>query len=304
MFNLLIIGGTGFIGRSIYNYLLNNPVGKKFKKIYILSRKNKISFLKKNNRFQTIKIKTNITKTKSLPDTNLIIYLAKLKNSKLDIFAAQNISKILSKKKSKTKFLYVSSGAVYGYLNKKKNLNENYLEKNKRVKFKDSKKNDYALSKIKCEKIFLDLESKIFKVKIARCFTFVGKNLISDKFAIREFILSILNNKPITIKSNFRVYRSYMHEYIMSKYLIKILLKENLRYQIFNVGSEDKVDLKKIGKFLAKKFKLQFIDKKIINKNTDFYVPNISRLKKNFQFKNNQSSLDSILKTIKSLKNA
>ena len=90
----------------------------------------------------------------------------------------------------------------------------------------------------------------------------------------------------------------------MSKYLIKILLKENLRYQIFNVGSEDKVDLKKIGKFLAKKFKLQFIDKKIINKNTDFYVPNISRLKKNFQFKNNQSSLDSILKTIKSLKNA
>ena len=56
MFNLLIVGGTGFIGRSIHNYLLNNSIGKKFKKIYILSRKSKLSFLKKNNYFQTIKI--------------------------------------------------------------------------------------------------------------------------------------------------------------------------------------------------------------------------------------------------------
>ena len=89
----------------------------------------------------------------------------------------------------------------------------------------------------------------------------------------------------------------------MSKYLIKILLKENLRSRIFNVGSEDKVDLNQLGKILAKKYKLQFVDKKIIKKEADFYVPNISRLKKNFQFKNNQSSLDSVLKTIKSLKN-
>ncbi len=303
MFNLLIVGGTGFIGRSIHNYLINNPEGKKFKKIYIVSKKNKSNFLKKSNYFQTIKIKTDITKTKNLPDANLIIYLAKLKNSKEDTFAAQNIYKILSKKKSKTKFLYVSSGAVYGYLNKKKNLTENYLENNKRVKFKDSKKNDYALSKIKCEKIFLELDANIYDVKIARCFTFVGKNLISDKYAVREFILSILNNKPIIMKSNFKVYRSYMHEDIMSKYLIKILLKENLRSRIFNVGSEDKVDLNQLGKILAKKYKLQFVDKKIIKKEADFYVPNISRLKKNFQFKNNQSSLDSILKTIKTLKN-
>ena len=159
------------------------------------------------------------------------------------------------------------------------------------------------MSKIKCEKIFLRLDANIYDVKIARCFTFVGKNLISDKYAVREFILSILNNKPIIMKSNFKVYRSYMHEDIMSKYLIKILLKENLRSRIFNVGSEDKVDLNQLGKILAKKYKLQFVDKKIIKKEADFYVPNISRLKKNFQFKNNQSSLDSILKTIKTLKN-
>ena len=116
MFTLLIVGGTGFIGRSIHNYLTNNSIGK-------VSKKNKLIFLKKSNYFQTIKIKTDITKTKNLPDANLIIYLAKLKNSKEDIFAAQNIFKILSKKKSKAKFLYVSSGAVYGYLNKKKKFN-------------------------------------------------------------------------------------------------------------------------------------------------------------------------------------
>ena len=54
------------------------------------------------------------------------------------------------------------------------------------------------------------------------------------------------------MKSNFKVYRSYMHEDIMSKYLIKILLKENPRSRIFNVGSEDKVDLNQLGKILAK----------------------------------------------------
>ena len=50
-----------------------------------------------------------------------------------------------------------------------------------------------------------------------------------------------------------------MHSKEMSEWLINILLKKNIRQNIFNVGSEDKIELNDLGKILALRFNLKFI---------------------------------------------
>jgi nucleoside-diphosphate-sugar epimerase len=305
MKNLLLVGGSGFFGKSLIDYLSQNQIKKKFLNIYILSKKKKIK--KKNINDLCVKsLNEDLLKIKKIPKVNYIIYLAKLNNSKQDIKAAKNFIEILKEKNLKEKIylLYVSSGAVYGEIGKKKLIGENYFSKIKRKKYSNFEKEDYAQSKIKCENFFLNSKIKYLDVRIARCFTFTGEYLDDNKFAIVEFINSIINKKKIILKSNYQVYRSYMHSKEMSEWLINILLKKNMRQNIFNVGSEDKIELNELGKILALKFNLKLIQKKKIKKKVNFYVPSVNRYKRIFKFKKKQSSLRAILATIKKINHA
>lgn len=303
MKNLLLVGGTGFFGKSLIDYLSNNQIKKKFSNIYILSKKKKLN--KKNiNNLSVKSLNKDLLKIKKLPKVKYIIYLAKLNNSIQDIKAAKNFIQILKKNilKEKTHFLYISSGAVYGEISSKKLIGEDYFFKKKRKKFSNFKKEDYAQSKIKCENFFLNCKIKYLDVRIARCFTFTGEYLNDNKFAIVEFINSIIRKKKIILKSNYQVYRSYMHSKEMSEWLINILLKKNIRPNIFNVGSENRIELNELGKILAHKFNLEFVQKKKIKKKVNFYVPSVKRYKRIFKFKRKQSSLGAILTTIQKKK--
>jgi FlaA1/EpsC-like NDP-sugar epimerase len=80
--SLLIIGGTGFLGKSILDFLINfNPL--KINKIIIISRGlHKIKIYKNLKKKFKIKIITaDILRVKKLPSANYIIYAAKLKNT-------------------------------------------------------------------------------------------------------------------------------------------------------------------------------------------------------------------------------
>ena len=94
MKNLLLVGGSGFFGKSLIDYLSHNQIKKNFLNIYILSKKNKLK--KKNiNNLRVNNINKDLLKIKKLPKVKYIIYLAKLNNSKQDIRAAKNFIQIL-----------------------------------------------------------------------------------------------------------------------------------------------------------------------------------------------------------------
>jgi dTDP-glucose 4,6-dehydratase len=304
---LLIIGGSGFFAKSILDHILDYNLLKNVKTVLLLSRGfNKIIISK--NLKKKIKIKTiraDISRLKKIPFADYVIYCAINHNYKEDYKAVCNYYKLAKKYHLKSKILFTSSGAVYGlqplHVNK---IKENYLLKNKRVDFYNYNKNIYSITKLKNEEIFKNLGKFGIKVSIARCFAFVGKHLPRDSgFVVGNFIKNILNKEKIEVKSIQNVIRSYMYEDDLVVWLFKILKRANINCPIYNVGSDQEVNIRKLALYLSKKYKLPIKLKKIKSNFEDRYLPSIHKSKKELNLKLQYSNYRAINEVIKGLKN-
>lgn len=307
MASLLIIGGTGFFGNSIIKYLSNNK--HHFSKIIILSRKKnkKNIYLEKlKKKIKINKINSNILNVTKLPKADYVIYAAILGNYKEDYLAVKNFSKLAFKYYKYSKILYTSSGAIYGKQpSKLKGFKENYLKFNKKLNFTKGYKQQYSKYKLKNEEIFKQLAKKGINVSIARCFSFVGEfSPLNSHYVIGNFIKNILTKEKIIVSSNYKVIRSFMLDDELVRWLLKILDFSNKNCPIYNVGSNDIIEIRSLAKFLSKKYNLitNFSKKKLNNKIIDRYVPDMSKAKKDLKLINNFTSLNSIVKTINCLK--
>ena len=82
-------------------------------------------------------------------------------------------------------------------------------------------------------------------------------------------------------------------------WLTKILLNSNNSCPIYNVGSDKKIEIKKLAKIIAKIFNKKIKVKKIVMKNKiDKYIPNISKTRKKLSLKLIYNLKKSILFTI------
>ena len=302
---LLIIGGTGFFAKSLIDYIHNCTFSSKINKIFLLSRSiKKINIKKKlNNRIEIKAIRADISKLKKIPFADYIIYCAINHDYVEDHKSVCNYYKLAKKYHSKSKILYTSSGAVYGQQPKNiKKLTENYLVNNKRISFKSTDKNSYSLTKLKNERVFQKLSELKIKVSIARCFAFVGRYLPRDKsYVVGNFINSILNKKNIEIKSNHRVIRSYMHEHDLSRWLLEIVKNAKTNCPIYNVGSDEGVDIRKLALYLSNKYKVDLKLEKINSDFEDRYLPSTLKAKKILNLKlsfDNYSSVSEVIQRI------
>lgn len=308
MKTLLIIGGTGFFGKSFLECFVKNRL-KNFgvTKIIILARKVekfKTSFPLLINKNVEI-LKADISKLKKIPFADYVIYCAINYDNKEDYKAVCNYYNLAKKYHLKSRLLYTSSGAVYGQQPKIiKRIKENYLLKNKRLYFYNNNKNIYSMTKLKNEEIFKKLGKIGIKVSIARCFAFVGKYLPRDSnFVVGNFIQNILNKEKIEVKSTHNVIRSYMHEYDLVVWLFKILKRANINCPIYNVGSDQEVNIRKLALYLSNKYKLPIKLKKIKSNIEDRYLPSIQKSKKELNLKLKYSNYRAINEVIKRLKN-
>ena len=299
MKKLLILGGSGFIGSSIVDYAIDKKLlNNKINKIYILSRNKKSK--KINNKYIKINyLSNNILDVKKLPTVDYIIYCLKNENIKISNDYFSQFKKLIKQFKFKPKILFTSSGAVYGKnINKKKNLESEKISINS-VKNLIGYKKKYAMEKIFLEKKFKELSLENYKISIARCFTFIGKNIIRYNYAISDLINDANNDRKITLNSNINVFRSYMNSDDLSKWLIKILIKSNKKCPIYNVGSDKVINLKdltkKIGAITNKKISIKLKE----SKKFDYYVPSINKARKKLNLKISISLNDSLNSIIK-----
>ncbi len=200
-----------------------------------------------------------------------------------------NIYSYLEQNKKPKSFIYISSGAVYGLRNYKKRFKESEKILIKNVNNLEKRKKYYALNKIKSEKKFLKLSALRHNIRIARCFTFIGKHIPKNEtYAIGNFFEKAKNKSDIELKSfnSKYVFRSYLDSKNLVYSLMKMLLnKEKINYPVFNIGSEQEISIYKLATMFKKIFNIKV---KIPNKNlkkVDYYVPETKKYKKYFKSK-------------------
>ena len=124
MKTLLLIGGTGFFGKSLTIYAQKRSLKKwKINKIINISRRRNKKINNKNLKF--INIYSDIRKIKNIPESDFIIYAANTNNNKTNLEGLKNFIKIIKKNKIKSNILFTSSGIVYGANNKDMKSKEN-----------------------------------------------------------------------------------------------------------------------------------------------------------------------------------
>ena len=303
--SILIIGGGGFFGKSIIDYFLKKKnLKNKINKIIIITKSSKNFIhpeLKKN--YKIIQIKNDIANFKKIPFADYVIYCVRSRSFKEDCRGVKNYSKLAKKYHVNSNIVYTSSGAVYGKQSKKISRIKENVPVDSSQKLSKTKKS-YAIQKIKNEEVFQKLSNFGPNVVIARCFAFVGKNLpLESNYVVGNFISSILNKTEIIVKSNVKVVRSYMHSDDLAESLIKLALYNDTKFSIYNIGSENIIDIHALAKKLSKKYKIKNITQRNISKKYyDRYVPSISKFRKKFKFKKQLNSYSAIIKTIKEFK--
>lgn len=143
------------------------------------------------------------------------------------------------------KFLFVSSGAVYGtqppQLDK---VSESFTGGPDPL----DPANAYAEGKRSAEFLCALAETSNLEIKIARCFAFVGPYMQLDAhFAIGNFIYDRLRQRPLRVQGDGSAVRSYLYASDLMVWLWTILFKgQSLR--AYNVGSEDPMDIATVAR--------------------------------------------------------
>ena len=294
MKNLLIIGGTGFFGKSIIDSFLRKKLDKfQIKNIIVLSRSAEL-FLEQNPIFISPNIKFlngDITSINKLPYADIVIHAATsskqinyINNSNREKENTEkgvsNYLRLAKKYHKNSKIVYCSSGAVYGKQPSDiLNIKEDYPFQD--INNMSDLKREYALSKRNAEKSFINSGQDGLNISIARCFAFYGKYLPEDgHFAYASFLKFAKSGIDITINSDHEVIRSYMHADDLVDGLIKIALTANQSCPIYNLGSDVPISIFSLAKNIANKYNVNVITKKNIDfAIIDRYVPDTSRYK-------------------------
>ena len=294
MATLLVIGGSGFFGKSILDMFQRGKLSPwNIDKVIAMSRSARRLMLEAPEliRGNVELVESDIATTNYLPDADYVIHAAASTDARNYINAGDkerkniqagtlNYCRLAKKNKRNAKNIYVSSGAVYG------KQPESLCSIEETYKFSDQNdipegKRDYSVAKRDAEELIRKLGDEGFSVCIARCFAFVGKFLPRDQhFAIGNFIDDVINKRPIVVKANHQIYRSYMYADDLVEWLMTIVDKASPKCPIYNVGSDKAVLLSDLAKQLAASYHVLAEIPLISDSKIDRYIPSIKKAEK------------------------
>ena len=288
--NILVTGGSGFIGSAITKYLV-----KKGKKVIVFDNNSrgrarrlkdvqgKIKFIKGDIRDRKKLLKIN--------NVDTVIHLAYVNGTKffykkpfeiLDI-AVNGLINILEfcKKKKVKNFFLASSSEVY------QNPFKIPTDENEMLKIPDihNPRYSYGGGKILTELMGIHYGKKFFKkLIIFRPHNVYGPDMGNDH-VIPEFInrLMILKNKhnKFIIRGTGNETRSfiYIEDFINA---FDLILKKGKHLNIYNIGTSEEVKINKLAFKISKIFgkKITLKKTKIAKGSTKRRCPNISKIKR------------------------
>lgn len=306
--NILVTGGTGFIGSNICKYLVKN--------------KNKVIVFDNNSRGKIkrlddikkkiIFIKGDICNQKELNKAfiqnkiHCVIHLAYINGTKyfyekpIDVLnvGLKGIINILelSKKYNVKKFILASSSEVYQTPNKIP------TSENEMLKVPDiyNPRYSYGAGKIISELMTINYGKKYFKKTIIFRPHNVYSEDMGNEHVIPQFISRIKSssNGKIKIKGTGREIRSFIHikDFINA---FDLIFCKGKNLEIYNIGTKEKISIKKLAFLIASVLnkKIKLLPTNTYIGNTPLRCPDIKKIKR-LGFNQNIKIKDGIKKII------
>ena len=290
---ILIIGGTGFIGYHLANKCKKvswEVISVSTKKPKLIRKIQKVKYLTCD-----ISKKKNIHKKLLNYSFDFVVNLGgyvdhsnKKKVFQTHLLGCKNLADFFLDKNLKT-FIQLGTGLEYG-----KNINTH------KESFKCNPKSNYATSKYKATKYLIKLfKKKNFPVIILSLYQAYGSHQDLNRL-IPYTIINSLKNKTFNCSEGNQL-RDFIYVDDLINLIIKALLNNRAKGQIFNVGSGYKIKIKELIKkivFLCKKGNPIFGATKMRKDESPIMCPNITKIKKVFKFRNKYSINKGLKKTI------
>lgn len=257
--NIFLTGGTGFFGKALLPTLLSKS-SSTGGTCTVLSR-DPAAFLKRNPQFKDQPglgfHKGDILNVDSLPNSESyshIIHaatdstygpaLTPLERYDQIVTGTRNILDLAARQRS-SRFLYVSSGAVYGP--QPEGL-PGFPEDWVGSPDVSNTSNTYGIGKLAAEHLCHIYRSMSdMEVVIARCFAFIGPDLPLDvHFAVGNFIRDALYNDSIIVSGDGSAVRSYLSQDDLASWLMSILV-DGLNGEAYNVGSDEDISIRELA---------------------------------------------------------
>ncbi len=241
--DILITGGTGFVGSWVVSLLLGlRELGVDVRPLVLARRPESIRARLDGLDTSSVKtISVDLTDPAALfPHAELVIHAAgdvstgNTEAMERALVDGTRLVADLAGRSGTKKFLFVSSGAVYGPSKEGRPFKEDHQGAPDPCGpdlYGNGKRWGEALSVLRGR--------WGMKVSIARCFAFSGAFLpLNGRFALGDFLSDGLVGKPIKVKGTGKPLRSYMDGGDMALWLLKILL-DGRAGRPYNVGSTD-----------------------------------------------------------------
>ena len=269
--NLLITGGSGFIGSNFINYYFFKKEHQFFKIInldalyYCADENNIYKSIRKHENYVMHKGNINdsslVTEILNKYNISHVIHFAaqthvqnsfedSISFSKDNVLGTNTLLECCRKYGKIEKFIHVSTDEVYG--ESMTNVNEKHKTEHSVL----CPTNPYAASKAGAELIAQSYyHSYNFPVIITRGNNVYGNNQYPEKI-IPKFIKQLKNNEKITIQGDGSPIRSFLHAYDTAK-AFEIILEQGKIGEIYNIGCDENMEYSvlEVGKILIKKIK-------------------------------------------------
>jgi len=296
---LFLTGGTGFFGKSLLRYWIQQSTqGKSVPAVTLMSR-SPDAFLASYPEFVGLPwltlVKGDVTMPKTFPtelNCSHILHAATDSTNGPMLTPLERFNQIVDGTRNvldfahrvgATRFLLTSSGGVYGpQPEKMERIPEDYNGMPDPLQPSHA----YSVAKRTAEHLCaLYGEAFGIEILVARCFAFVGPDLPLDAhFAIGNFIADAVAGRQITIKGDGLPIRSYLDQSDLATWLLTIL-EHGQSGRAYNVGSDQAITLLELANMVAEtvhpKVPVQVLGSGIDAGNfRRRYVPDITRASK------------------------
>jgi nucleoside-diphosphate-sugar epimerase len=309
MKNILVTGGTGFLGANICKYLIQTGYKVTVFDNNFRGKIKRLESIEKNINFFHGDVQKKDDLKRAIKNIDTVIHLAYINGTRffyempidvlnVGIKGIFNILEICEEYKIRNFFL-ASSSEVYQTPNKIPTCEDEMLK----VPDVYNPRYSYGAGKIISEMLSLYYGKKFFKKLII----FRPHNVYSEdmgkEHVIPQLINKTLNSKNfIKIKGKGKEVRSfiYINDFMQA---FDLIFRKGKHLEIYNIGTTEKTSIKKLAMKIIKKInkKIKIKIGKPFKGNTNIRCPDISKIKK-LGFKQNfslEKGLDLIINNLK-----